>query len=376
MATRNAEIIGAGIAGLTAAAALAGRGWRVRVHERSADLRAAGSGIYIWENGLRVLAALGAYDDTVAGCHWGTIRESRNQRNEVTGVHRFNPQGSERVMTVVRQQLMNALARAATSRGAELVFNSHGVAAAADGTVTFADGGTAKADLVVAADGVNSKLRDSLGLLKRRRLLGDGAIRFLFPRLEEERASADGQKFVEYWSGTRRVLYTPCNAEQVYLAVTSLNGDAAARVLPFPIDEWSRSFPHLAPLFRRIGEQGRWDNFETVTLHRWSAGRVAIAGDAACAQAPNLGQGGGCALMGGLSLAVMLDGASDIPAALERWERSERPLYEHTQRFSSFLSSVTGWPNAVRSAFFALAARSKAFSERRWRAARHKPLGT
>ena len=47
--------------------------------------------------------------------------------------------------------------------------------------------------------------------------------------------------------------------------------------------------------------------FEVITLKRWSAGRLAIVGDAAHAQAPNLGQGGGCAMMNGLGLAVAIE---------------------------------------------------------------------
>ena len=54
----TALIAGAGFAGLTAATALAQRGWNVTVFERQAQLRASGAGIYIWENGLRILEAL------------------------------------------------------------------------------------------------------------------------------------------------------------------------------------------------------------------------------------------------------------------------------------------------------------------------------
>src|SRR6516225_2712931 len=61
MSRRHAEIAGAGFAGLTAACALAQRGWSVRVHERADRLRTTGAGIYIYENGLRVLEAVGAY---------------------------------------------------------------------------------------------------------------------------------------------------------------------------------------------------------------------------------------------------------------------------------------------------------------------------
>ena len=65
----HAEIAGAGFAGLAAAIALRQRGWSVRVHEKEAALRAFGAGIFVWENGLRVLHAIGAYDDVVRGAH-------------------------------------------------------------------------------------------------------------------------------------------------------------------------------------------------------------------------------------------------------------------------------------------------------------------
>jgi 2-polyprenyl-6-methoxyphenol hydroxylase-like FAD-dependent oxidoreductase len=55
----RAEIVGAGLAGLAAAVALARRGWSVRVHERAAELREIGAGLYLKENGLRALDDMG-----------------------------------------------------------------------------------------------------------------------------------------------------------------------------------------------------------------------------------------------------------------------------------------------------------------------------
>ena len=66
----------------------------------------------------------------------------------------------------------------------------------------------------------------------------------------------------------------------------------------------------------RIGDQGRYDRFDLIRLKHWSAGKVAVVGDAAHALPPNIGQGGGCAMMNALSLAVYLDRGRDIPAAL------------------------------------------------------------
>src|SRR5947207_1050519 len=63
---RHAEIAGAGLGGLTLAAALAQRGWTVRVHERAAQLRDIGVGTSIWENGHKALDAVGALDEVMS----------------------------------------------------------------------------------------------------------------------------------------------------------------------------------------------------------------------------------------------------------------------------------------------------------------------
>ena len=81
---RHAEIAGAGFAGLTAACALAQRGWSVRVHERGQRLRTTGAGIYIYENGLRVLAAVGAYEEAVKGAPFAHTREITRLRSSRT----------------------------------------------------------------------------------------------------------------------------------------------------------------------------------------------------------------------------------------------------------------------------------------------------
>ena len=81
---RHAEIAGAGFAGLTAAIALRQRGWSVRIHEASRELRAFGAGIFIWENGLRVLEAVGAYGEVMQGSHEAITYETRHDGRLIT----------------------------------------------------------------------------------------------------------------------------------------------------------------------------------------------------------------------------------------------------------------------------------------------------
>jgi 2-polyprenyl-6-methoxyphenol hydroxylase-like FAD-dependent oxidoreductase len=373
MHKRHAEIAGAGFSGLTAACALAQRGWSVRVHERADRLRTTGAGIYIYENGLRVLEAVGAYEAAVKGAPFAHTREVRDDKDRLISVHRW--QGS-RVFSVVRQHVINALAAVATKAGVEIVLNSAAEGATPDGELILAGGRRIKADLVIGADGSNSRLRDSLGLLSKRKYLVDGCTRLLMDKTAAERADNTGAKTIEYWSGTRRLLYTPCSETDIYIALTMLDGDEPAKAVPVRKDEWKRWFPRLEALIDRIGEQGRYDRFDLIKLKRWSAGRVAIIGDAAHALPPNIGQGGGCAMMNALSLAVYLEREADIPAALATWEREERPLTEHTQRISYFLGLPTTWPPTLRAMTLGIAGRSKWLVRQRTRTALHRPTGT
>ncbi|MEQ9248532.1 MAG: FAD-dependent oxidoreductase, partial [Nitratireductor sp.] len=58
----RAIIVGAGIAGLTAALAMARRGLPVRIYERAPELTEVGAGLQLSPNATRLLARLGVLD--------------------------------------------------------------------------------------------------------------------------------------------------------------------------------------------------------------------------------------------------------------------------------------------------------------------------
>jgi 2-methyl-3-hydroxypyridine 5-carboxylic acid dioxygenase len=330
---RHAEIAGAGFAGLVAGVGLAQRGWSVRVHEAAAELRAFGAGIFIWENGMRVLAAIGAYDAVMAGAHEAGVYETR-RGGRVIAAQPFEAGLNCRMLTMTRQHLYAAILDCARKAGVECLTNSQVVGATPDGVLTTADGQHWSADLVVGADGVKSKVRESLKLPTERSSCADGIIRLLGPRCRAELGPGDWDHVIDFWSGAAgglRILYVPCNEQQLYLAMMAPVGDREASATPIRRDLWIAAFPQLEPVLRNIIADGRYDAYETTRIPRWSVGRVAVIGDAAHAMVPTLGQGAGTAMMNALSLAVSVEQAPEMEVALEVWERRERPLTQHTQ---------------------------------------------
>ena len=131
---RHAEIAGAGFAGMTAAAALAQRGWSVRVHERAPEAREFGAGIWTWENGVRVLNAIGAADEAFEGALRIPSRESRNKRGQRVNYFEFGTHESGgRIFCVTGRHLHSAVLIAALRSGVEVVTSSKALGATPEG---------------------------------------------------------------------------------------------------------------------------------------------------------------------------------------------------------------------------------------------------
>jgi 2-methyl-3-hydroxypyridine 5-carboxylic acid dioxygenase len=361
----HAEIAGAGFAGLTTAIGLRQHGWTVRVHESSSELRAFGAGIFIWENGLRVLSTIGAYDDVVDGAHIAPGYEGRNANNQRISYEVFGPQRGTRMLTMTRQHLYRAMLAASDRAGVEIIANSEVTGARPGGELVTADGKVWPADLVVGADGVTSSVRRSLGLEPVRTKYDFGVTRLLIPRGEHDLDATDPDNVINFWSEHHRILYVPCNRDELYLAMGARHTDAESTAIPVRKKIWIDAFPFLAHILERIGSQGRYDTYETCRLANWSAGRVALVGDSAHGMPPTLGQGAGCAIMNGLALATIVSDASSVEEGLQRWEKQERPLTDHTQDVSSRYASIRAGSTGT----------SK-WDEAALRAAHHVPTGT
>lgn len=331
----RAQVAGAGFAGLTAAIALRQNGWDVTLHERDSELRAFGAGIYLWHNGLRVLEAVDALDDVLLGSHTPPTYETWMQNKSVSK-ETFNGL-PWRIMT--RSHLHDALVKRAREVGVEVRVNSEAVSADAEGRLTLQTGEVLEADLIVGADGVGSKVRDSLGFKQDRWVSTDGIIRLIVPRKKEELGEGEWDNTIDMWNfepRVQRILYSPCNKDELYLGLMAPAADPRGSRVPLDLEVWVEMFPFLEPCLAEAAklQSARYDNYATTKLDSWVKGKVALVGDAAHAMCPALAQGAGCAMVNAFSLSQDLAEHSSVEDALASWEKRIRPITDRCQALS------------------------------------------
>jgi 2-polyprenyl-6-methoxyphenol hydroxylase-like FAD-dependent oxidoreductase len=333
---RTAVIAGGGIAGFAAAAALGHHGFDVTIYEESENPREFGAGIYLKENSLQVLDSLGVSERLAKG---GVRLNAVRIVDETGKTIVTRATDNERLIVTLRADLHTALRDAALESGARLVTRRRVVGASPEGVLHLEDGDEITADVVVGADGVHSRVRESLGLTRVNALLGDGATRVLIPREEEPFST-------EYWSGQHRVGIAPCSADQTYAFIIGPEKEERARRLPLDKEYWTGLFPHLEGVFARVTD-GVHHAHPFIYCQSWVSGRVAIVGDAAHAQPPNFGQGAGLAIAAAWQLGEVLGNALHIDRGLQQWEKQERPRVNMVQRLTTAYD-VAGymWPPA------------------------------
>ena len=316
-------VAGGATGGAGAALLLARAGARVTVLEKVAEPRAVGAGIAIAENGMAVLESLGLRPaiERVA-------RQARGAR--VVDVHGRTllapPEPAPRMWTLRRATLQGILLDAlAAEPRVECRFGTEVADARADGTVDArgeAGGERLRADLVIGADGVHSRVRECGAFGARQRPPGIAYVRTLV-----EPGCAQN---VEAW--TPAGLFGSFDVDDAtYLfasAGTAACRDAvAARDLDAFRAAWARAYPPAAEMLARVAT---WDDFIVnrvlrVDCARWHDGRLVLLGDAAHAMAPNLGQGANSALVDAAVLLDELRRRPDLPAALAAYEARRRP---------------------------------------------------
>ncbi len=373
---RTAAIIGAGPGGLAAAVALAKRNWEVKIFERREELLPVeGFALACFENLLRVLEALDAYEEAIVGATCVRMRQTIRSNGAVVHTLRFSDRHGNRMFDIARSRILQALNNAAERLGVEVCLGTTISQITPRGEVVDSRGNMTQYDLVVIANGVFSELPQQIGLQVTKTPLKDGVIRAVLSNSAEGKSAFEEGVHREIWSRNRRLMLVPYDNGKLFVALSMLVTDTKGRQMPANKQLWTRSFPLQGHIIEALPENQRWDQFFATTATAWSSGRVAAIGDAVHAQPPNLGQGAACAMMNAVSLAYHVSSDEPISKTLRQWEAAERPLIEHTQRVSRLYGRLLSCPDSIRATILRAINRSEWLNAQRQRTARYVPVG-
>jgi salicylate hydroxylase len=358
-------IAGAGIAGLTAALALAARGFSVQVFERSPELREVGAGLQLSPNATRILdrlSVLGHLADLAVRPPAIVLRNAKDLRQLARvplGASAERRWGAP-YLVVHRADLQKALLAAAVgNEKIALVTNTavedFGPSESGGVVVNIRSNGAEKRReglFLVGADGVWSTLRNGLspssasrfaGLVAWRRTLqaDNPLIRNLFPDLTVNAFLHPGFHLVAY----------PLRGGSAFNLVAFAQGQAlgedwSARIDPAPLrDMLRRTAPPLAALAEDADAWTAWPIHTVDSAMPWiQNGNFALIGDAAHAMTPFAAQGAAMAIEDAWTLAAAFSsvfngsapGLAALAPALAAWEKIRRQRIARVARRGAF----------------------------------------
>ena len=322
-------VIGGGVAGLAAAAALLQHGARVTVLEQATGFEDVGAGVQISPNGARVLAALGQGAALAQAALRSTSVVLRDGRGGSDVLRLTLPQDGPGFHLIHRADLVSLLEAACA--GFAVRFGAKVTQTHLDGprpSVTLAGRARLSADLLLGADGLHSVLRPALNPAQTNApfFTGQVAWRALIPCAADARAEAQvfmgpGRHLVSYplrGGRLRNLVAVEERAAWAQEGWTHADDPAHLRTafagFGGPVPGW----------LAQVTQPWLWGLFRHDVAAQWHRGHAAILGDAAHPTLPFMAQGANLALEDAFVLARELVRAKDIPTALAAYQQARR----------------------------------------------------
>jgi salicylate hydroxylase len=342
----NVLIIGAGLGGLAAAAALQRAGLRVRVFERAPVMGEIGAGIMLTPNAVRALESIGALEAVSA---MAVEPEKSYSRNYLTGeimgersvADVYRAKFGKPMLTIHRADLHRALSSTVLAHDAAAIVLDHeftGLSSSASGVeAAFANGNSVRGDALIGADGIRSAVRSAVGLNLAPRFTGLVAWRGLIPaaRLPEHLRSTSTTS----WIGEQRHIidYTVGNLKNYVAIAHEPDWQSESWSTPAQLSDvlgvYSGWHQDVLTMLAATPADGlfKWALHDRDPIDRWVFGHAALLGDAAHPMLPLMAQGAAMAIEDAAILGRAFKTAANVDEALSRYERSRVERARWTQ---------------------------------------------
>jgi salicylate hydroxylase len=362
--TGRVAIVGAGIGGLTLALALRERGVTAEVFEQASSLEEIGAAVALSANATRLLADLGvgaALDEVSTEPTELIFRRWSDGRR--ISAHPVRQDGWYRTTCgapyygVHRKELQRILGHAWGEGAVHLGRRLVDLHETADGVrLTWADGSSDTADLVIGADGVRSTVRQWMTGQDDTRFSGTSGFRGIVP--VDQLGSLPDPQAIQFWVGP--------GAHLLHYAIGGDGGHVNFLAVVEGPDRWRRGsvwrddcthdeamahfagwHPAVIEMVGAVTHVERWGLFVVQPLRGWSRGSVVLMGDAAHGMLPHQGQGANQTIEDAITLADVLaaGGAAPLAARLDDYERARRRRTQRVQRLSWVTNQILHVPD-------------------------------
>jgi len=362
--THPVLIAGGGIGGLSAAAALAGKGLPSVVLEQASQMAEIGAGIQIGPNGFHCFDALGigpqmrktaVFIDALRLLDAQTAEEiTRIPLDAPFRAHFGNPYA-----VVHRAELHQLLLQRCIDSGlVDLRTNQSAVSYSQDDTsvtLHLSGGGQITGRALIGAEGLRSAIRAQMLQDGEPIVSGHTTYRSVIPvdRMPEDlRMNA-----ATLWAGPKcHIVHYPLKGGSVFNLVVTYHRDVAEAVSGRSVthEEVAVGFEQVHPSARAVIEHGSdwklWVLCDREPVSRWTEGRVTLLGDAAHPMLQYFAQGACMAMEDAVALAVAFDTTHDVETALARYQAMRMTRTARVQMNSRLIGDYIYHPDDAKAA--------------------------
>jgi len=334
-------IIGAGFGGAAAAKALSLLGADVKVYEQAPQMGEVGAGIGLRPATMARFRQWGIFDAIAKVSTASDYFEILSATGDPIMKDTWPEFGEEKHTYLIhRRDFIDALLGVLPEGMVQLGHRLESIEDKGGSSVlTFANGETAEADLVVGADGIKSSVREQLFGDRGPVFSGEHAYRVVISADDAHGMVTDDNLRMYIGKGTKVYLLPLRRRNQMSFDITALNPDGtwAPSITKEDLLKTVEGFDERIVGIARGLDMDRVNIravYDIDPVDTWHTDSVVLMGDAAHSMLHHQGQGANSAIEDAGALADALAQAGSVKEALAMFQATRKPVTDELQRIS------------------------------------------